>query len=215
MISKMKGICLAFFLMQQMGSWAQLRVIHRIHPVAGAGILYGGIRNELEVSGVPDPEVLTVTSSARSTISRKGKSLEVVPSIREGRDTLRFYAGSSLLQTLVYRILPVADPFVQLAYSTDTLLPAGRILANPVLRVWFPDTAIRNPWRILSFACTVKRKHANALYYKTNGNRMSDEMLAAVRTMRPGDVLQLEEIRAAAAADAPARLMAPVAITIQ
>lgn len=191
---------------------AQLKLTNNSLVTPDDNILYAGIENQLRVQG---QEFTRVLSSANSQITMRPGEFIVVPTAMAGLDTIQVYLDKKLLIAKVYAIEKINDPVALLAFSTDTVMPAGRILVNPYLSVSSPGSKYKNELKVASFECSLKRLNGQSFSFEVNGNKLPDDMLALVKKLNSGDSIHFTTIYVKAPLWQYKKVIAPFSVTIK
>ncbi len=111
--------------------------------------------------------------------------------------------------------LQPGDPVAQLAFSADTLQTKGKILANPFLRMVYPDGSKVPASKIVSFSCAIRRKNGTSYFFTAKDGRLTPEMTEVIKVLLPGDELLFDQIRAGIAPEYQPKFLPPLAIRLR
>ena len=180
-----------------------------------SSLLFVGIDNPFTIEGLKDIRGLSVSSSLNSKYFFIEKELIIQPK-STGNDTLKVFKNKTLLLKKVYKVEFIGDPTPQLAYTFDTLLTVSRIVALPYLTVRVPKTTNVGPFLITMFECSLIQKQMGQQkdVYSTAGNRLSDQMVSAIRKLSAGDEILFSHI-IIKGPDTKLRKLADFKVTIQ
>ncbi|TDH17816.1 hypothetical protein EXU57_24825 [Segetibacter sp. 3557_3] len=192
----MKSILLGIMCYLPVVVLGQLQLINRDLTNPDMSLLYSGIENHLTIVGQNDFSGFRLTSATKSDITIKAETIVIIPITNAGLDTLSLFKGKKLLLTKVFKVTRLSDPIAQLAFTSDTVISVNKILANPFLTAIFPNSIYKTDIVIKFFECYIYKKNGERNVFSTAGNRLSEEMLTAIKNLSSRDELVFNDIKA-------------------
>ena len=164
-------------------------------------MLYRGIENTIEVSGLDKDTTLKLTSATGEVLESKWNNDPNLFFVKAGyadTDTLRLYQADSLVLTRTYEIKKIGNPISQLGDIADTTATIQQILENPKLIVVIPDCYYDHRYRVFYFRVTFLKATGDTLrtFDRTNGNQLTKAQTKTISDLKTGDKIEFTEITA-------------------
>ena len=172
----------------------QPKLINRDLTNSDTSLLYAGTENHLTFTGLNDLSGIRIRSSNKSHVSVQANDILIRPATSTEFDTLSIFKGKKLLLTKAYKIERLSYPIAQLAFTSDTTISLNRILANPFITTKIPNTLYKPDIRIQHFDCHLYTKKVAHRIFSTTGNKLSEEMIAAIKRTSSKDEIIFENI---------------------
>jgi len=155
-------------------------------------ILYIGVENIIEVSGLNDFSELELKSStAQISINNRSKTMNqfLVDAGYVGSDTLQLYQFGKLILTRIYENRSIPMPVPQLGDLSDSTAFVIQILRNPTLNIVFPDCYFAPGFRVTKFNLTLIHSAGDTIkkYSITEGFQLLSGQIKAIRKLKTGD----------------------------
>ncbi len=146
----MKNILTFWMIIFPFGLFAQVGMKNMSLKHPDSALLYIGVQNYIEISGLDNYTNLELKSSSGTVYpSEDGKFYLMVR--RQGADTVMLFQNRKLIFTKIYKIKFIADPKTQLGYVTEKTATVSQILQNTKLYVVLPGSDYKHPFHIQSF----------------------------------------------------------------
>ncbi|MFI5218334.1 MAG: GldM family protein [Bacteroidia bacterium] len=191
----MKRIITAFLFLIPWTLYAQPEIKNISLTTPDSAILYTGVENKMEVSGVSDKAYLRL-KSGKGEVKRNTSSPSVfnVRVSNTGSDAIEVYESSKLVLTKPFEVRALADPVPMLAHFADSVA-VDSIVKYPTLNILLPGCYYKHEYSILYFFPKVLYgKGKVEIFYKTHGNRLNDEQTKFIKRLKRGDKIVFTEI---------------------
>jgi gliding motility-associated protein GldM len=184
-------------------------------------VLYRGVENpiDLSVPGVPAEQVQASISSGR--IVRNGNSWVasgMTASTAEVFATVTMPDGSSRrIGPVVFRVkdLPAPTAYIAGLDPTDTKALRSKLTASTGIVAKPIGSEFGDPWKVKRFQLSIVRRGGMPVFLDATGNAFTPEMREALKALRPGDQVYVENIRGQLAnGQGPVRELAPIAVKV-
>lgn len=200
-------------------TFAQVDIMNTALTDPQRTVLYTGVENTIEVSGLHKDTTLTLTSATGEVIKSKWNNNPNKFFVKTGykdTDTLRLYQADRLVLTRVYEVKKIGSPKPQLGDIADTTATIQHILANPTLNVVIPDCYYDHRFRVFYFKVTFMNATGNILktFDRTDGNQLTKAQAGIISSLKTGDKIVFSEITATCP-DCANRRLNPLSITIK
>ncbi len=186
-------------------------------------VLYRGVDNpiELSVPGVPADRVQATisTGSIRRTaqgwvasgVSGSQAELSAIATLPDG--------GTRRIGPVRFRVkdLPPPTAFTAGKDPSDHQVKRSEMQAAQGVLARLVDSEWDDPWRVRSFELAIVRGGSPPLYFNTTGNAFTTQMRTALGSLRPGDKIYVERIKASlenAPAGSRTYDLAPIALRV-
>ena len=149
----MQRCFLIYLFLSSLLSYGQIEIKNFSLIYPDMNLLYVGIENHIEITGIKDTTNLTLTSVTGEVLKFKShKSNEFLLKQQYTKaDTLRLYQAGKLILTKIYEVKSIGYPIAQLGKITDSIATVKEILAEPILCVVIPDCYYDHRFQIISF----------------------------------------------------------------
>jgi hypothetical protein len=184
-------------------------------------VLYRGVENpiDLSVPGVPAEQVQASISSGR--IVRNGNSWVasgMTASTAEVFATVTMPDGSSRrIGPVAFRVkdLPAPTAYIAGLDPTDTKALRSKLTASTGIVAKPIGSEFGDPWKVKRFQLSIVRRGGMPVFLDATGNAFTPEMREALKALRPGDQVYVENIRGQLAnGQGPVRELAPIAVKV-
>jgi hypothetical protein len=162
-------------------------------------ILYIGVENDLIIEGVSDKKNLEVVVGEKICEESNGRYYAMLHT--PGTVKVSVYRkGKNARQLLIskeFRSVVLSYPRARLSAATDSILSIAFITANPQLETFYPGSEFKSDCFVHSFRLTITDRNGEELLEQTTGQgtRLTKDMIAVIRKLKPGNKLFFDEIR--------------------
>ena len=196
---------------------AQIQVKNTSLTNPDLDILYIGVDNCLEVSGIYELPTIDVISSGNQQIIRSDIDNSFIVRVRNpGFDTLSISYNGKILVRRIFRIRNISDPVLQLGSVKGTTASVTQILADKAIRIKLPDCHYNLVAQIISFQIgfSIKGSDIYREFGPESGFELTEAQLCQIAELLPGDQIYITDVKVRFN-DAAMRTMVAPQITIR
>ena len=185
-------------------------------------VFYRGLNNPVAISagGVPESSVNARITSPHSIRRVRGGEYVVKPGVQGNKATVSVYAdidGSSKLMTRMdFRVLDLPTPTAKIKGSRGgkANLTVGQLTGLKIVEAEAEDFLFEVDFEVTSF--TIGFNDASGIWVerKANSNKFTSEQKGIFRSMRAGQRISIENIKAIGP-DGKVRTLSPINITVR
>jgi len=158
-------------------------------------ILYIGVENRLQITGVKKPDEITVTiSGAGANIRKVQPSQFIVQASVTGQATLSVFRLGKLLKKIVFEVKIIEPAVAGLNSNRNTTIRKSQLFAAPWVNIYFEYAKLHLNYVVVSF--TMKTElNGDSLFIEAKGNQLNQEQLNTIRQLNNGAIIFFEDIR--------------------
>lgn len=158
-------------------------------------ILYIGVDNYLQITGIKKPEDLEVTISGGATDIRQYEaSRYVVRTSVVGQSTLSIFLKGKLLKRIEYNVYTLGPAVAGVNYKRNTTLRKNEILEAPRINLFVENAKLRLNDQVVSFTMYLEM-NGDSFFIPTQGNQLNQQQLNTIRQLSGGATLFFDDIR--------------------
>jgi hypothetical protein len=214
----MKKIITILLIGFSLGSFAQngkiaIKATNLIDP--DLRLLYIGIDNPVSLENNNDTNVfLRIT---KGSCSKTGNHLYNIRVSIIGKTTIEVLKKTPtrniLIDTANFNVLKVPDPIAIFGNLVDTMATVNALMIQKEIKTFMP-CYYNIRFRILCFTVSVIRLNGSSESITTTGNIISDQQNQILKSLKPGDRLLIEDIKAVGSGGCT-RTLAPISIRVK
>jgi hypothetical protein len=191
----LQSIFIHAFIFSSFVAYGQVRFNNLSSTGKDENVLYIGVDNYIEVSGLHDNTSKPSFKSTHGEITKAEDKKYLIRVNSTEPDTLKVYQNDSLRLTEVFSVKVIPHPVAQLGTSNDTVLSVAQIKLNPFLSVVLPGCAYKDNLEIISFSATIIDAIGDTTFSdEINGNRLSKTLLFAIAELHRNDKILFDDI---------------------
>jgi hypothetical protein len=158
-------------------------------------ILYIGVDNYLQITGIKKPENLEVTISGGATVIRQHEPFRyIVRTSVVGQSTLSIFLKGKLLKRIEYNVYTLGPAVAGVNYKRNTTLRKNEIPEAPRINLYVENAKLRVNDQVVSFTMYLKIK-GDSLFLPTQGNQLNQQQLNTIRQLNTRAILFFDDIR--------------------
>lgn len=180
------------------GLTAQIQLRNQLLSSPDSAVLYIGITNKLTVSGIKQPQNITLRYQGIN-VSPEKDGLFHVAVITKGNMSVAVFQERQKLKEIPFSVRQVSDPVVVLGNWQGNSIPKDSLLLNRQLRVLLPDCLINYRDEVLYFDFQIITRNQAGTVHHIKGNRIPDELLPQLVKLQRGDEILFTNIRSISA----------------
>lgn len=180
--------------------YAQLTVRSTMLTDPSAAVVYIGVDNPIEVSGMDKPELFLVSiKGGGSSLMATGPGRYIIRATKTDTLTFTILRKNKLLLQKRFAVRKLPDQQVTLADSVSSAtLSKELILSKPQLEVTFPGSLYKHTThgiKITSFTMAID-KEDKVIEVPTTSNKLSEKQLLLIKESAPRATITFDKIRA-------------------
>lgn len=177
---------------------AQVRIVNLSLKHADSALLYVGVSNLIEISGLNNYMNLELRSNSCKVGKRENDKFEIIVLDKQQFDTLLVFQNNKLLFTKNFKIEKIPEFKPQLGFIKDYSATISQILMNSKLYLVLPNCDYQHSMRITSFEFSVLNPQNILIsnFGYTYGNELTFLQLDLIRKLKNGSKLVFENIKA-------------------
>lgn len=158
-------------------------------------ILYIGVENRLQISGVKNPEgiVLTLVGGGGSIIKVE-KSRYIVHATAQGIATLSVYQKGKLAKTIDFKVMILGILKAGLNGVWNKPMRKSEILFDPHLTLTIDSSWLKHNTKVVSFTMRTEL-NGDSIFLDSENNQLTPQQLAVIRQLSTGSKVVFERIR--------------------
>ena len=172
---------------------AQVNIINRSLTDSTMKIVYAGVDNRLEITGLENFQRITITTT-RGSLAKTGRLIYSIRTSGEYTLFISVIKDGLIVLHEKFNSEELTEPVARIGNLKDSIGTVDDILANPVLSVDFPGTFYRDSCKITEFEFRDKLFESPL---KTNGNKLTDEQIELIKKTKKREDIIVENISAA------------------
>jgi hypothetical protein len=149
-----RSILINVFILSSLIAYEQIKFNNISSLDKDDAVLYIGVENYIEISGINARAGKTAFNVTHSEISKVEGNRYFLRVFSQKPDTLKFYQNGHLSLKEVFSVNVIPYPVARLANSNDTILSVAQIKINPFLSVVIPGCNHKHDFQIMSFNAT-------------------------------------------------------------
>jgi hypothetical protein len=162
-------------------------------------ILYIGVENRLQLSGVKKPEEITMTiSGAGANIHQVQPVQFIVWASATGQSTLSVFRSGKLLRKIVFDVRVIDIPLAGLNSKRNTTLRKSQLYAAPWLNLYFEHAKLRLNQEVVSFSMK-SELNGDTVIIESKSNQLNQQQINIIRQLNSGSIIFFEDIRVSGA----------------
>jgi len=194
----MKRITTAVLFFIPINVFSQPEIKNISLTVPDSSILYIGIENKIEVTGIKDKPYLRLKSGKGEIIRHNlNPFLFLLTVTGKDSDVVELYENNNLVFTKTFSVRKLADPVPVFGTLADSVATVDEIILNPVINVLLPGCYYKHSYRVIYFKATVLSSKGRVdVFDKEGGNRLTKDQLKSIKQLKKGNKILLTEITA-------------------
>ena len=175
---------------------AQLNVKNNTSIQSDSNIIYSGVQNIIQISGLANYHFVKLKSSRLLITATKDADIFLVNARSFGTDTLCLIIKGKSVFSKKFEVVPVPPVTPMLGFITDSVASITQIISYPVLQAIrlncvFPVGHIIGSFRV-TFISQHLGNHEKIVFVQ--GNKF-DHLITAIELLKPGDKITFDNIR--------------------
>jgi hypothetical protein len=171
-------------------SVAQVGLLNKSLTEPELDILYRGIENRIEVTGVDDMETLELrTLGGQTHRYSEATSAFLVKARSTSMDTLELFHAGVLMLSKTYETRIIEDPVARIGDITDTVATVEEILRDPTLHVFIPGSHYAHCFQVAYFELALFGIAGDTLHHceRSWGDTLGKPHIRQIRKLRKGE----------------------------
>jgi hypothetical protein len=180
-----------------------------------SSLVFVGIKNSVKIFTKPGDNYLLKSQTSRVEKTNKRDVFDVYP-LEAGIDTFSIVRNNMVIFQKPFLAVRLSPPIVALGNINSGYSSAPEIIANGGIIMRIPNCNCMPVYEIISFAIDITSNSVSDLNKKISvkGTRLTKEAIAAIKLMKPNDVVTFRRVRMKSAATI-VREFPPFSITIK
>jgi GldM C-terminal domain len=193
----MKYIFILISLIFSSVSHGQVNIINQSLTDSSLNFLYIGVDNRIRVTGLTDNYRIAISGGGGSIIkTEKNQYVVHVNSVTDLCE-LTLLKGTKSIFRKPYKVRTISTPITTVGGLKDTAIRVSLILTNPFISIVAPGCYFRLNYRVTSFEATfIQDADSTGTTTINNDNIFSPEQIKIIKTLKPGDNIYFDNIRA-------------------
>jgi len=172
---------------------AQVNVINRSITDSSKKIVYTGVDNRLEITGLESFKTITITTN-RGSLSKSGKLIYNLRTTSEYSFFITVIKDGLTVYYEKFNSEELSEPIARIGNIKDSIGTVDDILSNPVLSVDFPGSLYRDTCKITEFEF---RDDASDEPLRSTDNKLTEEQIKVIKKTKKKEDIIVENISAA------------------
>lgn len=172
---------------------AQVNVINRSLTDSSKKIVYTGVDNRLEITGLESFKTITITTN-RGSLSKSGRLIYTLRTTSEYSFFITVIKDGLTVYYEKFNSEELSEPIARIGNIKDTIGTVDDILSNPVLSVDFPGSLYRDTCKVTEFEF---RDDANDEPLRSTDNKLTEEQIKVLKKTKKKEDIIVENISAA------------------
>lgn len=172
---------------------AQVNVINRSLTDSSKKIVYTGVDNRLEITGLESFKTITITTN-RGSLSKSGRLIYTLRTTSEYSFFITVIKDGLTVYYEKFNSEELSEPIARIGNIKDTIGTVDDILSNPVLSVDFPGSLYRDTCKVTEFEF---RDDSNDEPLRSTDNKLTDEQIKVIKKTKKKEDIIVENISAA------------------
>lgn len=172
---------------------AQVNVINRSLTDSSKKIVYTGVDNRLEITGLESFKTITITTN-RGSLSKAGRLIYTLRTTSEYSFFITVIKDGLTVYYEKFNSEELSEPIARIGNIKDTIGTVDDILSNPVLSVDFPGSLYRDTCKVTEFEF---RDDSNDEPLRSTDNKLTEEQIKVIKKTKKKEDIIVENISAA------------------
>jgi len=172
---------------------AQVNVINRSLTDSSKKIVYTGVDNRLEITGLESFKTITITTN-RGSLSKSGRLIYTLRTTSEYSFFITVIKDGLTVYYEKFNSEELSEPIARIGNIKDTIGTVDDILSNPVLSVDFPGSLYRDTCKVTEFEF---RDDSNDEPLRSMDNKLTEEQIKVIKKTKKKEDIIVENISAA------------------
>ena len=212
----MKRLLLLFLFLIPVHGFAQISLKNTILKHPDSAILFVGVPNLMEISGLTDADDIIIKSETGTIKKSKDGNFIVYENNTTKPEVISLYKGNQKVYSKKYSIQLIPDPIARFGYINGPTATIAQLLLNTQLYIVFPGSDYKGRSHVQSFRLLIynEKKVLIEADEPTIGNALPIHHIELIKKLKPGAMLNFESIKASCP-EAITRTFDDLKITIQ
>ena len=172
---------------------AQVNVINRSLTDSTKKIVYTGVDNRLEITGLESFKTITITTN-RGSLAKSGKLIYNLRTTSEYSFFITVIKDGLTVYYEKFNSEELSEPIARIGNIKDSIGTVDDILSNPVLSVDFPGSLYRDTCKITEFEF---RDDATDEPLRSTDNKLTEAQIKVIKKTKKKEDIIVENISAA------------------
>ena len=187
-------------------SYSQVNIINRSLIDSNLNIVYIGVDNEIELTGLKSFDNLSF-STTNGRLIELAQNRYILNFFEKGECILSLKKKEKLIAQKTFKAAVIPDPHPRFSSQYDSISKKGgytyyisynNLIKDPVFRVEAPNCYFRQPWKILSYRITLEdtlSSNGSTTELVVPGAELNEEQIQIIKKYGGNTFMVIDQIR--------------------